>query len=321
MSDSGVDGVLSDAAEERNTAGRSAEKSFHSHHLKGVPFMLAALRTALCFAFFGVVTSTVAGCATEAGEEEENGTTEQELGGHGGWGGGGHGGGPGGPGAHGEGHRHRRKKNGQAPQWHHGHGHGHEIVQVPADPVTGNAIVADVDAQGTGCPDGSWDASISEDGQTFTLRFNQYEASISANQDRDTKDCRVSVKLTSPQGLSYSVASFYYSGYVFLENDGMRASYSARYSFLEDPRTMRRADRDILTGPRDESFTFQSDPQPIWSPCGGSSTLNIDTRVTVINNRQRSGAAFMNNSAIDGTVGNDDGSLAMTWKLGWRRCR
>lgn len=275
--------------------------------------MVASLRTALCFAFFGVMA---VGCATESGDESDEGTTEQALGGgHGGHGGhDGHGGG----GDHGQGHQHRRKKNGQAPRWQHGHGRGHEVVQV--SPPTGNAIVADVDAQGTGCPDGSWDAAISTDGQTFTLRFNQYEASIAANQDRDVKDCRISVKLSSPTGMSYSVASFYYSGYVFLEQEGMRASYAARYSFLEDPRTMRRADRDLVTGPRDESFVFQSDPQPIWSPCGGSSTLNIDTRVTVMNNPQRTGAAFMNNSAIDGTVGNDDGSLAMTWKLGWRRC-
>jgi hypothetical protein len=272
--------------------------------------MLASLRSALCFAFFGVMA---VGCATEAGEDEDS-ATEQALGGGHGWGHGHDGNGP--PGHN---NPHRRKKNGQAPNWHHGHGHGHEIVQVPST-VTGTAIVADVDAQGTGCPDGSWDASISDDGQTFTLRFNQYEASIDANQDRDVKDCRISVKLSSPEGLSYSIASFYYSGYVFLEQDGMRASYAARYSFLEDPHTMRQADRDILTGPRDESFTFQSDPQPIWSPCGGTSTLNIDTRVTVINNRQRTGSAFMNNSAIDGTVGNDDGSLAMTWKLGWRNC-
>lgn len=294
--------------------------------------MLASLRSALCFAFFGVMA---VGCATEAADENDE-STEQELGGgHGGGWGGGHGHGPGGGGGHdqhGHDNPHHRKKWGPGgapagfPQWHHGHGHGHEIVKVPAgpggggDPVTGNAIVADVDANGTGCPDGSWDASISDDGQTFTLRFNQYEASIDATQDRDVKDCRISVKLSAPEGLSYSVANFYYSGYVFLETADMRASYSARYSFLEDPRTMRNADKDVLTGPRDESFTFVSDPQPIWSPCGGASTLNIDTRVTVINNRQRTGSAFMNNSAIDGTVGNDDGSLAMTWKLGWRKC-
>jgi len=290
--------------------------------------MLASLRSALCFAFFGVMA---VGCATEAGDENDDSTEQALGGGHGGgngWGGGhGHDGPGGGHDGHGHDNPHHRKHNGMGPQWHHGHGHGHEIVKVPAgpgghagEPVTGNAVVADVDANGTGCPEGSWDASISDDGQTFTLRFNSYEASIDATQDRDVKDCRISVKLSSPEGLSYSVASFYYSGYVFLETADMRASYTARYSFLEDPRTARNADKDILTGPRDESFTFASDPQPIWSPCGGSSTLNIDTRVTVINNRQRTGSAFMNNSAIDGTVGNDDGSLAMTWKLGWRKC-
>jgi len=56
--------------------------------------------------------------------------------------------------------------NGTPHPWGHGH-HGNQVVTVPAP--TGS-IIANVNALGSGCPDGSWDASISDDGQTFTLR-------------------------------------------------------------------------------------------------------------------------------------------------------
>lgn len=269
--------------------------------------MAAALRTALCLAFMSMSTLVVGCTATEDDADDDEGTTSEaasEL----------------------NGHRRRRNKgdHGQAGDgrparpWARGH-HGKQTIPVSAP--EGN-FIAEVNANGTGCPEGSWDASISEDGQTFTLRMNQYEAAIQPNEDRATKDCRVSVKLSSPQGMSYSVASFFYSGYVFLDQEGMRGAYSAKYSFAEDPRgTMRQADRDITRGPSDQEFVFASDPRPVWSPCGGTSTLNVDTRITVMNNRRKTGSAFMNNSAVDGSIGNNDGTLAMKWRLGWRRCR
>lgn len=256
--------------------------------------MASFVRSALLLAF---MTTAVTGCATTAeGDDEDEGVTaeaQSEL----------------------NGHRRRRNRNGQARPWRHGHPGGHEIVQAP-----GGNFLADVTALGTGCPEGSWDASISDDGQTFTLRMNQYEAALQPNEEKATKDCRISVKLSSPSGMAYSVASFYYSGYVFLDQEGMRGTYAAKYSFLEAPGVERRADRDVTRGPSDQEFVFASDPRPIWSPCGGSSTLNIDTRITVANNRRKTGSAFMNNSAVDGSLGDNDGSLAMKWRLGWRRC-
>jgi hypothetical protein len=279
--------------------------------------MHASIR-ALVLALSSVI---VVGCSDST--DDDSSSVESDLGwghdGHGdGHGGDGHGGGHPGWGGHGGEHnrRHRMGDNGQPHAWGHGH-HGQQVISVPAP---SGSIIANVTALGTGCPDGSWDAAISADGQTFTLRFNQYEASIKATEDRGREECRISVQLSSPAGMSYSVASLFYSGYVFLEQPNMRAAYTARYSFLEIPGSERNADRDVVTGPRDEEFTFQSTPEAIWSPCGGTSTLDIDTSITVMNNPARTGTAFMNNSAVDGTLSDNDGTLAMQWRLGWRRC-
>jgi hypothetical protein len=289
-----------------------------------------ALTRALGFVLSSVI---VVGCS--AGTSEEDGSSESDL--HSGHGGGddghGHGGGDDGHGGGDDGHggqagpgwgghggehgrRDRLDGNGNPHPWGHGH-HGNQVVTVPAP--TGS-IIANVNALGSGCPDGAWDASISSDGQTFTLRFNSYEADLKATQPMASESCRITVQLSAPTGMSYSVASLYYSGYVFLEQPGMRAAYTARYSIQEVPGSERNADRDVVQGPIDQEFTFESTPEPIWSPCGGNSNLNIDTSITVMNNPAKTGSAFMNNSAIDGTVGDTDGTLAMQWHLGWRSC-
>lgn len=102
-------------------------------------------------------------------------------------------------------------------------------------PNPSGSYFASVTANGTGCPAGTWDAAISSDGQTFTLRFSQYETSLNPGQVIAAKDCQLAIKLHSPQGLSYSVSSFYYSGYGFLDAPGMTGRQTAKYYFQGNP--------------------------------------------------------------------------------------
>jgi Domain of unknown function (DUF4360) len=177
------------------------------------------------------------------------------------------------------------------------------------------AYFADVDASGTGCPAGTWDAAIAADGETFTLRFSAYEISVVPGQARNTKDCQIDIALGSTEGLSYSVASFFYQGYVSLENEGMRARQSARYGFRRAGE--RSLDRTDIAGPIDDSYTHSGELEPeggAWSSCERSDALRIQTRLVIRNDRQSSGSGYMNMSAIDGSV-------QLRWKLRFRRCR
>lgn len=173
---------------------------------------------------------------------------------------------------------------------------------------------ADVDATGTGCPDGTWDVGISEDGETFTLLFNSYAATVSPGQRSDLKECQIDIELGSPQGLSYSVASFYYQGYVFLEKPGMTARQTASYAFRGKRENA--ADRNEVVGPADESYIFSDEIEPnrrVWSPCRRDDALHVRTRLDMKNEPHRTGSGFINSAAVDG-------SLAFKWKLQWRRC-
>jgi hypothetical protein len=173
---------------------------------------------------------------------------------------------------------------------------------------------ADVDANGTGCPPGTWDIAISEDGETFTLRFNAYEATISEGQRQAVKDCQIDVDLGSPEGLSYAIASFHYQGYVLLEKPGMTARQTASYAFRG--KRQNAADRNQIVGPADESYLYSDDVPPnrlVWSSCRRDEVLHVRTRLDVRNDPRRTGSGFINVASVDG-------ALSFEWKLLWRRC-
>jgi hypothetical protein len=173
---------------------------------------------------------------------------------------------------------------------------------------------ADVNANGTGCPAGTWDVGISDDGETFTLRFNAYQASVSPGQQRDVKDCQIDIDLGSPEGLSYSVASFYYQGYVLLEKPGMTAQQTASYAFRGKRENA--ANRNEVAGPADDSYVYSDDIEPnrrVWSPCRRDDALHVRTRLVVKNDPHQTGSGYIDNTTVDG-------SLSFKWKLDWRRC-
>lgn len=193
------------------------------------------------------------------------------------------------------------------PPWH-GHGRGPQEVTQPE-----GAYFINVTANGTGCPDGTWDVAISEDGETFTLRFNAYEATIAAGQAVDLKDCRIDIQLRSGEGTQFAVAQFAYQGFVFLEKDGMSAEQSANYFFRRvRPRLV---NTNQLRGPKEESYIFTDDIRAggEWSACGRDDTLHVDTRLQVRNDRGLTGEGYINSAVLDGAV--------FTWKMKWRRCR
>lgn len=190
---------------------------------------------------------------------------------------------------------------------------GRRRITIPRDAP----YFADVNAEGSGCPTGTWDVAISEDGETFTLRFSQYEATLAPGQERDVKECQIDLNLGSSNGLSYSIASFYYQGYALLDKPGMKARQLASYSFRGHGHRQNDEDKNELTGPIDESYLFADeigDNRRLWSPCRRDDGLRIKTRLVLRNDPTKSGSGYMNTATVDG-------SLAFQVKVKWRRCR
>ncbi|MET0342353.1 MAG: DUF4360 domain-containing protein [Polyangiales bacterium] len=189
--------------------------------------------------------------------------------------------------------------------------------QAPVNvPNPEGSYFADVFANGSGCPQGSWNVSISPDGQVFTATFSKYEVDI-APETADPlvqRDCTLSVQLHSPQGLSYAITSFLYSGYAFLE-EGVTGRLSARYWFQGNPIPPTTSNRTDLVGPYDQSFLFKDDVETkdqVFSACGTTRDLNVNTRLQIVNSSpKRSG--YANVAAIDGRT-------ELKFGLSWRKC-
>lgn len=172
-----------------------------------------------------------------------------------------------------------------------------------------------VTPNGTGCPPGTTNTSISADGLVFTTTFSAYEVQIN-NQTPDltiTKNCTLQIKLNSPNGISYAVTSFFYSGYAFLEQ-GVTASQQASYRF-QGVSTTPKSNRTTKVGPIDEDFVFRDDvatSDVVWSPCGVERELIVNTQMQLRNSSpKRSG--YANLAAIDG-------STKLELRLAFRGC-
>ncbi len=175
----------------------------------------------------------------------------------------------------------------------------------------------DVTAQGTGCPANAdaWSVDISPDGQTFTVTFSQYEASIVPGQAFKTVDCQLNVKLRMPGGMTYAVESFDYAGYVFLDKPGMSATQRSTYYFQGDRVA---ADRGTTkwTGPVDKEYVVRDQvavADMVWKPCGVERSLQIPTRLTLRNNPSKSGEGYVSTQSVDAAV-------RFVINLAWRQC-
>jgi hypothetical protein len=184
-------------------------------------------------------------------------------------------------------------------------------------PNPSGSYIASVTANGTGCPAGTWDASISPDGTAFTVTFSSYEAIVGPGQAFSIKDCSLGIDLKTPSGFSFAVDSFYYQGYSLLDSDGMSAKQSAKYYFMGNPVGGVSYDR-TMTGPYDDDYLFSDEiatANLVWSPCGTTRRLNVTTRLVLQNNASHSGNGYLNTSTVDG-----EHDIVFRWGFRWRNC-
>ena len=130
------------------------------------------------------------------------------------------------------------------------------------------------------------------------------------------RNCQVTLDLHVPQGWQFSLASFDYRGYVFLD-EGMQAVHSALYYFQGSGFNGRFA--SIMDGTIDEDYTFRDEvglESLEWSRCDASRALNINTAIAVKNIDKA------NFPASQGLITNDsiDGQITHVFGIRWRRC-
>ena len=181
--------------------------------------------------------------------------------------------------------------------------------QTRTDAARAGIEIDRVAASGSGCREGTWGGQLSDDGQTFYLRFGAFRPEVTPARAEASASCRVSIVVSVPSGLSYQIQRLGYRGYSYLE-EGVSAELSTSYYFQND-RARTELYRTSLKGPLDDIYAIDDRPVDggMWSPCGRSETqvLNVQLEVKLSNGTP----------PRDGTLELNE---ALGFRLAWRRC-
>lgn len=183
-----------------------------------------------------------------------------------------------------------------------------------AQPNPNEVFIRQISYRGTGCPGGTVDHNISLDARAFTLLFDSFvaEAGPGIPLSSGRRNCQLLIDLQFPQGWSYSIATLDYRGYANLE-PGTQGEQSATYYFQGSGTSIPL--RTTMYGPIAQDYQFRDQlglSAQIWSQCGASRALNINTAVAVRAPRGRQ--ALM-------TVDSINGEVKQVYGIQWRRCQ
>ncbi len=168
---------------------------------------------------------------------------------------------------------------------------------------------------GSGCPIGSVGQNIAPDFKAFTLTFSDYIAEIGPGIPLSDarKNCQLTLDMYFPQGWQFAIATFDYRGYVSLDRR-VQATQSSAYYFQGQGQTGRFSTN--FSGPVDRDYQFRDTiglTSLVWSPCGATRALNINTQVRLNNRSNPNGSGLITTDSIDGQIIHKYG-------LQWRRC-
>ena len=168
--------------------------------------------------------------------------------------------------------------------------------------------IGNVSYSGSGCPQGSIGSNISDDGEAFTLIFDDYTVEKIGNA-AERRTCSISIDLGHPAGWRYALVAAHVRGYATLDA-GLHGQQTIRVKGAGEMINAKLK----LSGPYDDNFQ-QSKEAPVrqlsWSKCSkGSDRLRIDTAIMLTGGRG------------DGVVTVDslDGDVRQKYSLAWQRC-
>ena len=145
-------------------------------------------------------------------------------------------------------------------------------VPTPGAPGAGQVTMTKYTYAGSGCKAGTASISYSEALQTLTILFDEfgpYAPPYSTN-------CDVNIQFHYPSGYQFTLYKYDYTGYAQLE-PGVIFKQTSSYRFVGSNPTL----QFIFPGPYDGDYTYTETLESTswaWSPCGGSTTMNINTQ-------------------------------------------
>lgn len=181
--------------------------------------------------------------------------------------------------------------------------------------------IKSIDALGTGCPAGTYNANLSPDKKAFTLAFSEFVAEVGPGIPLSAarKNCSVTLTLSVPAGWQYSIGTFNYRGFMDLAPK-VRADHSTSYFFQGTGETGTFTATSV--GPLVKDFVYTDKIglasvyiPDTWSPCNVDRALTINPSIRLT---KLTGAA----ADVQSLITNDtvDGEINQVFGLAWRRC-
>jgi hypothetical protein len=186
-----------------------------------------------------------------------------------------------------------------------------------AAPPPGAEMVIDVvTANGSGCPKGSAEVTVSPDNKAFTVSYSKFIAQVGpeAKSIDFRKNCQLQLDVLVPSGYTYAIAGADYRGYASLQ-PGVTASETAFYYFQGERHTTKI--KHDFAGYLEEEWQ-RSDKVELTSesflPCGDKRYLNVNTELKV--NGANADKDVTNWITMDST----DASLETVYHVEWMKC-
>lgn len=181
-------------------------------------------------------------------------------------------------------------------------------------PGVSNVRIESITYGGSGCPQGTLSQVISADGTVFTVMYDNFVASFGAGAKSPIdfrKNCQLTVRLTIPSSLSFTVVSTDYRGFVNLAQ-GVTATARNIYYFSGD--TRQAEIKKVFTGPVTKSYLDHVDlavENQIWSQCNEDQLINFSNSLLLTGDKTKSGLI---------TTDSTDGKVTQSYMLQWRAC-
>ncbi len=187
-------------------------------------------------------------------------------------------------------------------------------AQAETRAVPAYAKVRHISFAGTGCPAGSVAGLFASDLTAFHMYFDDFVAETGPGVpfSAKRKNCQISIDFDLPSGWSYSVASVEYKGYVALDS-GVSAQQTSTYYFQGQSAQARLS--STMYGPAAHGYTIRDTlgiSGLVWSPCGLSRALNVNSQV-LVNSTSSASSGIITLDKIDARV-------AHVFGIQWRRC-
>ena len=162
--------------------------------------------------------------------------------------------------------------------------------------ATAKPRVVTVRANGTGCREGQWESQISEDGTSVTLKLDHHFAHVGRGEAFSINDCTISLDVEDAAGHAFTLDAAEADGFAHLSGAEVNARRSLKYYFMGDPTAAESREQVFTSDGPGAPYAWSAGvggEEAIWSRCGGGRALNVQTRLVLQNNADKSGWGYV----------------------------